>query len=316
MSQLANTIESLTDLSIFIRRKVSSSSRFVREGQSLTVLISYDDHCITFIASKCDDISCSEVISALNLYDEPELIEMEDRIDALDESIKEQRNKKTGAEKEIKCTDTTCRYPNTSDISKALEAEVKELKARVEDHKSHLEALENGEPYTSKFAGKKVTGSSKKRKRGGKEKSRKRQRSAGSDSDNSDSEFSEEESGSGSDSDSDEEKSGSDGESADEVADGLVEEETEDSLNAKVESLESTIKALRARMKDPKAHKREASDQISILQKELSKVQKEKNAFCSRRRSEVKTPLILKKLCSHTPPSSHAMYSKRISELV
>jgi hypothetical protein len=73
----------------------------------LIILLSYDDHCITFIASKCDDISCSEVISALNLYDEPELMEMEDRIDVLDESIKEQKVKKTGAEKEIKCRFTS-----------------------------------------------------------------------------------------------------------------------------------------------------------------------------------------------------------------
>jgi hypothetical protein len=40
----------------------------------------YDAHTITFIASKCDDISCSEVIRALQLEDDPTLEEIEDQI--------------------------------------------------------------------------------------------------------------------------------------------------------------------------------------------------------------------------------------------
>lgn len=182
----------------------------------------------------------------------------------------------------------------------ALEGEVKDFKAQLEDFKSHLEALENGEEYVSKLAGKKrpVKGSSKKRKRGGGGGSRKRQRSNKSGSDDSESEISEEEEESASDSDSnsDDEGSGSDGESADEVADDLVEEETEETLNAKIKSLEAVIKANRTNMKDPKSRKREASDQISVLQKDLSKVQKEKNAFCARKRSEVRCQVALPNL--------------------
>lgn len=62
----------------------------------------YDDHCITFIASKCDDISCSEVIGALGLYGDPELEAIEDRIDEYQEQIKEKKKLKTEADKVIK----------------------------------------------------------------------------------------------------------------------------------------------------------------------------------------------------------------------
>ena len=60
---------------------------------------SYDDHCITFIASKCDDISCSEVIHALRLYDDPDLLEIEEKIGELTEQLKEHKQRKNAAEK-------------------------------------------------------------------------------------------------------------------------------------------------------------------------------------------------------------------------
>jgi hypothetical protein len=45
---------------------------------------SYDDSTITFIATKTDDLSCTEVIGALSLDDDPELVRIES---ALDEAL-------------------------------------------------------------------------------------------------------------------------------------------------------------------------------------------------------------------------------------
>ena len=66
------------------------------------VKTSYDDHCITFIASKCDDISCSEVINALDLYSDPVLEDIEERIDSVAEQISEAKKTKADNDKLIK----------------------------------------------------------------------------------------------------------------------------------------------------------------------------------------------------------------------
>ncbi|KAJ2931653.1 hypothetical protein H1R20_g5445, partial [Candolleomyces eurysporus] len=248
----------------------------------------YDDHCITFIASKCDDISCSEVISALDLYSDPVLEDIEERIESLAEQISECKKTKTANDKLIK----------------TMEKELKDLRDRHEDHKEHLEALRNGETYVSKFADKPSTSSpsnKRKNKRKGKQGSPKRRKSVASDDDAEDDDDisiasdpesesdAEDESDSDSDSeaeDSDEEDvSGSD-DSASEVANDLVEEESEESLEAKLESLKEAIKSSRQKLKEVRNEKKEASDRASVLAKQLAKAQKEKNAFCSLKRSE------------------------------
>ena len=53
-------------------------------------------------ASKCDDISCSEVIRALRLEDEPVLVDIEDRLDRHLEEISEAKKAKRQAEKTAK----------------------------------------------------------------------------------------------------------------------------------------------------------------------------------------------------------------------
>lgn len=50
------------------------------------------------IASKCDDISCSEVIRALNLDDDPELEAIEEEIDQSKTETEEWKAKKAEAE--------------------------------------------------------------------------------------------------------------------------------------------------------------------------------------------------------------------------
>ena len=57
---------------------------------------------IAFSASKCDDISCSEVIRALRLEDDPELEGIEDRLTTLRDDASECKKKKSAAEKEVK----------------------------------------------------------------------------------------------------------------------------------------------------------------------------------------------------------------------
>ena len=64
----------------------------------LTSVTSYDANAITFIATKCDDISCSEVIHALRLEDDPELEEIEAEIESCKTEHDEWKEKKEEAE--------------------------------------------------------------------------------------------------------------------------------------------------------------------------------------------------------------------------
>lgn len=54
-----------------------------------------------YLASKCDDISCSEVIRALRLEDDPVLEDIEDRLTTSRHDISECKRKKSIAEKEV-----------------------------------------------------------------------------------------------------------------------------------------------------------------------------------------------------------------------
>ena len=54
-------------------------------------------------ATKCDDISCSEVVRALQLEDDPMLEDIETRIDQYHEEMEVWKEKKTEAERSCKC---------------------------------------------------------------------------------------------------------------------------------------------------------------------------------------------------------------------
>jgi hypothetical protein len=54
-------------------------------------------------ATKCDDISCSEVIRALQLEDDPVLEDIESRIDQYHEEMEVWKEEKTEAERGCKC---------------------------------------------------------------------------------------------------------------------------------------------------------------------------------------------------------------------
>jgi len=63
---------------------------------------SYDDTAITFVATKADDISCSEVIRALKLEDDEEIEAVEEKIHAIKEEQKTSKSRKMTAEKAVK----------------------------------------------------------------------------------------------------------------------------------------------------------------------------------------------------------------------
>jgi len=58
---------------------------------------------IAYTASKCDDISCGEVIRALNLEDEPELEDIEAKIAENTRETRQWKTKKETAEATLKC---------------------------------------------------------------------------------------------------------------------------------------------------------------------------------------------------------------------
>lgn len=222
------------------------------------------------------------------------------------------------------------------DIDKSL----KSLRPMLQEYKDHLKALQNGESFTptltAKTPKKKRARSStpgsdieemgspsgKKRKRHDhKEKSAKRRKSNdGSDAmdddddfivdDDDELEFSDDEDGerkseTGSDDDMDSSKE-SETEGGDEEDDEMEEDVTEDSLKQKIEEAESAIKEGRVQLSEQRRIRKEAMDQLATLKKTQDKQQREKNAFCSLKRSEVR--LACTKACS-VAHSGHAVLS-------
>ncbi|KAG7097036.1 hypothetical protein E1B28_004429 [Marasmius oreades] len=237
----------------------------------------YDDHAITFIASKTDDISCSEVINALNLEDDPELEVIEEEIDANNEDTKEFKCKKI--ESKEKC--------------KAIEAELKSLRERIAQYQEGIKAIKNGEPFKpvleSSSAGK-GKGKKRKNKRAGKGGSPKRRRGDDPDSDEeedeSDEEIDDEFSSDGSDGEEGEDLN-NDSDAGDENSESEPQEEyTEDMLKAKIQEYRDAIKEARSRLTAARSEKKEVEDRLATLGRALAKVQKRKNALCSLKRSE------------------------------
>ncbi|KAJ7095314.1 hypothetical protein B0H15DRAFT_881283 [Mycena belliarum] len=263
----------------------------------------YDDSAVTFIATKCDDISCSEVIQSLNLEDEPALGEIQEKIEKIKEETSESKKKKTALDRELK----------------SLTADLKNHRAFKSEYEQHLQALKDHEPFvprltatkSSKPSGTKPKTKKRKNTRGGKRGSPKKRRSesVASDEDGDDKmgsdEEEEEESGSDTDSDSesesnhsdesdkdsDEENSTASGDSDRDSDIESVDEEpqedvTEDILKIKITEIKALIAGARQRQSDIKKEKKEVSDHLDTLKKRAIYAQKEKNAFCSLKRSE------------------------------
>lgn len=173
----------------------------------------------------------------------------------------------------------------------------------MHEHQAHLEALENGETFVPTLKKNKLPVSGKKRKSTGKMKQgpTKRRRSVASEADEedelmeSDEDFSDYSGDSDSDMDGvdnrDRENAKSSGEEPDSSEDEDEEEITnltESDLKEKIQEAKDAIKAGREMLKDAQIAKREAADALSSVEKGQVKTQREKNAFCSLKRSEVR----------------------------
>ncbi|KAK0191014.1 hypothetical protein F5146DRAFT_1196144 [Armillaria mellea] len=245
----------------------------------MQLMSDYDDHAITFIASKCDDISCSEVIRALHLEDDDDLVAIEDKIDDNKSQSKDWSKKKGTIEKQIKEIETT----------------IKNHRQDVGEYEKHLEAIKDGEIFVPRLSSKEKVAPGKKRKNscGGQKGSPKRRRCAKDDASSSNSDDSESDessdSDSGSDSDGDNDSSSDEddsGSNASNSEDEVQDAETEESLKAKIKATKASIKEARTLKSDLQKEKKAANNELAILKKTLTKLQKEKNVFCSLKRSE------------------------------
>ncbi|TFK55750.1 hypothetical protein OE88DRAFT_1804556 [Heliocybe sulcata] len=235
----------------------------------------YDAHAITFVATKCDDISCSEVIRALNLEDEPDLVEIEERIDLCNDDIGEWNKKKSEADK----------------VVKGIEKQLNKIREIRQEHEDHVEALENNQPFTPRLTGKKTSkkaaGKKRKSSSGGKKGSPKRRRtSASDDEDDSDADMDDDISNA-SGNDSDEESGSESGSGSESSSDSEEEEEvTVESLKVNIKEASEAIKVGRQQLTEARKTRKEATDMLATLKKKQAEAQKEKNAFCARKRSE------------------------------
>lgn len=206
-------------------------------------------------------------------------------------------------------------YAEINLSSTAIDAQLKEIRAYVKEYDAHLDALKKGETFTPILTGKATKRSKKtnvkKRKRegdSGKNVSPKRRKGAtsdvedeemlGSDDDDVmddiesdiDSEKSDDEDDSNDESDeSDASGSNSGSEASSSDDDNNEDDETEESLKAKIVDAKAAIKTGRERLNEARKEKKDAIDGLAGLKKKETKVQKEKNAFCSLKRSEVRT---------------------------
>ncbi|KAH9943050.1 uncharacterized protein BXZ73DRAFT_40115 [Epithele typhae] len=100
----------------------------------------YDANAITFIATKCDDVSCSEVIRGLALDGDPDLEEIDEEIEKSLEEIEVNKVKKAEAEA----------------AGKDVQAQLAHSRELLKEYQDHLKALENGEPFEPKLTSKKA----------------------------------------------------------------------------------------------------------------------------------------------------------------
>ncbi|KAJ7638747.1 hypothetical protein FB45DRAFT_988699 [Roridomyces roridus] len=252
----------------------------------------YNDSTVTFIATKCDDISCSEVIPALGLDDEPELEEIQEKIEHIADQTSEYKKKRS----------------ELDGVRKSLDPKVKHLQAVLEEHEEHLEALKDGRSFVLKLTGpkskapkgKKPKGKKRKNSRGDKPGSPKRRRSDSfvvddddddnmSSSDDETSDFrashDEEDGSDDEEKDSDADELDSDQEDVEDVEED-VEEHTEESVGLKIKETKALLKETRERRNDARKQRNEVADALAALKQKGAKAQQEKNAFCSLKRSE------------------------------
>lgn len=183
-----------------------------------------------------------------------------------------------------------------------FEEQLEDAREQMHEHRAHLEALENGETFVPTLKKNKLPVSGKKRKFTGKMKQgpTKRRRSVASEADEedelmeSDEDFSDYSGDGDSDMDGDNddrdhENGKGSGEEPDssEVEDEEITNLTESDLKEKIQEAKDAVKIGREMLKNAETAKKEATDALSSVEKGHVKIQREKNAFCSLKRSEV-----------------------------
>jgi hypothetical protein len=183
---------------------------------------------------------------------------------------------------------------------------MKQASKYLSEYETHLEALETGQPFVPRLTDQEkrissgARGTKRKMSRGDR-RSKKRRRSQGSDdddpiaiSDDSDDVQSDNESGpeggeepDDSDNDDDDASMSEAGSNADN--DGCeMEEVTVETLKAKIDHIKEVMTGARERKSQARRNRKEAVDRLAVLKKTLARLQREKNAFCSLKRSEVR----------------------------
>jgi hypothetical protein len=185
-----------------------------------------------------------------------------------------------------------------------IDEQIEDTQDQMHEHRAHLTALENGETFVPTLKKNKLPASGKKRKGTGKIKQgpTKRRRSVASEADEEDElmESDEDSSDYSSDGDSDVDGDGDDDDSdhenaktsddepdSSEVEDEEITDLTESDLKEKIQEAKDAIKIGREMLRNAETAKKEAVDALSSVEKGNVKIQREKNAFCSLKRSEV-----------------------------
>ena len=257
-----------------------------------------------FLASKCDDISCGEVVRALNLEDEPELEDIESRMEDNASETRQWKRKKDSAEAALKCRSYLLLFNPWLDVFAGVDRNKSEAEDALSSYEAGLKALEDGQSFVPGAVGRSKGGESgsrgSKRKKSGKshESPRKRKRTADSDSDDdfivSDDDFADSDRGDEKNSDEDDEDEDDeddDAESGSHTGNDESEAQEEmsiDAVKAKIEECRRVVKAARESRVNLRKERKEAVDRLSTLKKILARLQREKNAFCSLKRSEVR----------------------------
>jgi hypothetical protein len=189
-----------------------------------------------------------------------------------------------------------------------LKEQIEDTREQMHEHQAHLEALENGETFVPSLKKNKLPVGGKKRKSTGKMKQgpTKRRRSVASEADEedelmeSDEDFTDYSGDGDSDVEDDDNRDHENAKSSGEEPDSSeVEDEeeitnlTESDLKEKIQEAKDSLKVGRDMLKNAQTAKKEAADALSSVEKGQVKTQREKNAFCSLKRSEVNRKFLL-----------------------
>ncbi|KAG1806924.1 uncharacterized protein HD556DRAFT_1325273 [Suillus plorans] len=238
----------------------------------------YDAHTITFIATKCDDITCSEVITALDLEDDPALEKINDCIISCMEETAELKLKKADADLR----------------TEVIDARLKLLQAIIQQCQEDKTALANGtmlmpqltatEHQTTQSMGKKRKNTRSKESGPAK---RLKSSTFGQDSedDTSDSDMDVDDACGGQKS-VEEEQEKEDTQHNDGIEDEPEEEVTVKVLDAKIDDAQKSIKAALEELDDARKAQMNIKDALDDLTRKEMEARRDQSTFCSLKRSE------------------------------